>query len=123
MAEHVVGTVADFPIGSSTIVKIRNVEIGVFNVNGTLYALPNVCPHQYGPLCTGGVNGTMVSNADTGWNLEWGREGEILTCPWHGMEFDITTGTALANPKFKVRQYPISVVGDEVLVTLGGSRE
>jgi nitrite reductase/ring-hydroxylating ferredoxin subunit len=65
----------------------------------------------------------MVSNAETDWNLEWGREGEILTCPWHGMEFDITTGTALANPKFRVRQYKISVVGDEVLVTLGGGRE
>jgi nitrite reductase/ring-hydroxylating ferredoxin subunit len=39
------------------------------------------------------------------------------------MEFDITTGTALANPKFRVRQYPISVVGDEVRITLGGGRE
>jgi nitrite reductase (NADH) small subunit len=119
VAEHVIGSVADFPIGSRAIVKIRNVEIGVFNVNGTLYALPNVCPHQFGPLCSGGVNGTMLSNPENDWNLEWGREGEILTCPWHGMEFDITTGVALANPKFRVRQYPISVVGNEVTITLG----
>ncbi|MCA9858076.1 MAG: Rieske (2Fe-2S) protein [Thermomicrobiales bacterium] len=119
MAEHVIGTIADFPVGSSTVVKIRTIEIGVFNVAGTLYALPNICPHQYGPLCTGGVNGTMVSGPDTDWQLEWGREGEILTCPWHGIEFDITTGQALANPRFKVRQYPISVVDDKVTITLG----
>jgi nitrite reductase (NADH) small subunit len=119
MAEHIIGTVSDFPVGSSAVVKIRNVEIGVFNVNGTLYALPNVCPHQFGPLCTGGVNGTMVSNEDTDWNLEWAREGEILTCPWHGIEFDITTGQALASRRLKVRQYTISVVGDDVLVTFG----
>ena len=73
MAEHVIGTVADFPVGSSTVVKIRNIEIGVFNVNGRLYALPNVCPHQFGPLCTGGVNGTMVSGPETNWAHEWGR--------------------------------------------------
>lgn len=119
MAEHVIGTVADFPVGSSTVVKVRNVEIGVFNVNGTLYALPNICPHQYGPLCTGGVNGTMESSADTDWQYEWGREGEIVTCPWHGIEFDILTGKSLASPRLKVRQYTISVVGDDVVVTFG----
>ncbi len=119
MAEHVIGTVADFPVGSSTIVKIRAMEIGIFNVDGTLYALPNVCPHQFGPLCQGGVNGTMVSGPETDWQYEWAREGEILTCPWHGLEIDITTGQALANPKVRVRQYPVSVVGDEVRVTLG----
>ena len=119
MAEHVIGAVADFPVGSNTIVKIRNIEIGVFNVNGTLYALPNVCPHQFGPLCTGGVNGTMVSGPDTDWHYEWSREGEILTCPWHGLEIDITTGKALANPMVGVRQYAISVVDDEVVVTFG----
>lgn len=121
MAEHVIGTVADFPVGSRTIVKIRNTEIGVFNVHGTLYALPNVCPHQFGPLCTGGVNGTMVSGPETDWTYQWSREGEILTCPWHGLEIDITTGQSLANPRVKVRQYPIAVVGDDVVVTLGGS--
>ena len=120
MAEHVIGTVSDFPVGSSTIVKIRNTEIGVFNVHGTLYALPNICPHQFGPLCRGGVDGTMVSGPETDWKYVWGREGEILTCPWHGMEFDIATGQALASPRMRVRHYPISVVGDKVMIMLGG---
>lgn len=122
MPEHVIGTVADFPVGSHTVVTVRNVQIGVFNVDGTLYALPNVCPHQFGPLCTGGVNGTMISGPETGWQLRWGREGQILTCPWHGIEFDIATGQALANPRFRVRHYPIAVVGENVVLTLGGAR-
>ena len=37
------------------------------------------------------------------------REGEILTCPWHGLEFDLTTGRCLANPRVRVRQYPVAV--------------
>ena len=119
MASHIVGPVAEFPENTHRVVKIRNIEIGVFNVNGAFYALPNVCPHQFGPLCRGGVNGTMVNGPETDWQFEWGREGEILTCPWHGIEFDIAKGTALSNPKLKVRQYTISVVDDEVMVTFG----
>ena len=60
-----------------------------------------------------------LNGPETDWQFEWGREGEILTCPWHGIEFDITKGTALSNPKLKVRQYTISIVGDEVLMTFG----
>jgi len=45
--------------------------------------------------------------------------GRILTCPWHGIEFDITTRVALATEKYRVRQYPIRVLGNDVLVSLG----
>ena len=118
MAEHVLGTVEEFPAGTHRIVTVRNIELGIFNVDGTLYALPNICPHQHGPLCRGTVNGTMVSNADSEWTMQWGRQGQILTCPWHGIEFDITTGRSLASSKLKVRQYPIAVVDGEVRLRL-----
>ena len=71
--------------------RVRNMEIGVFNVDGTFYALLNTCPHQYGPLCKGPVGGQMISNESTGWRYQWIRGGEIVTCPWHGLEFDLTT--------------------------------
>ena len=51
--EHVVGDVSDFPEGSHGVVKVGRREIGVFNIGGELYGLPNVCPHQTGPLCEG----------------------------------------------------------------------
>ncbi|MCC6312451.1 MAG: Rieske 2Fe-2S domain-containing protein [Thermomicrobiales bacterium] len=118
MPEHHVGSEADFPPGAHRVVKVRNIEIGVFNVAGTFYALPNVCTHQFGPLCEGEVNGTTACNAATGWKFTWVREGEIITCPWHGLEFDITTGQCLAQPKVRLRQYPVTVEDGEVKVIL-----
>ena len=122
-AEYPVGTVADFPPGTHRVVRVRNVEIGVFNVGGRFYALPNICPHQYGPLCAGTVNGTTACNAATDWHLAWGRDGEILTCPWHGLEFDIATGQCLAPTKYRLRTYPVSVRDGEVRVRLRGGGE
>lgn len=118
MAEYVVGSVAEFPPGTHRVVKIRNLEVGIFNVAGQFYALPNVCTHQFGPLCAGTVNGTTACGPETGWRFAWVREGEILTCPWHGLEFDLTTGRCLANPKVRVRQYPVTVEGDVVRLLL-----
>ncbi|MGI8475461.1 MAG: Rieske (2Fe-2S) protein [Thermomicrobiales bacterium] len=118
MAEHLIGPAADFPPGTHRVVKIRNVEIGIFNVGGVLHALPNLCPHQFGPLCRGTTGGTTASSAETGWEFEWVREGEIVTCPWHGIEFDIATGRSLASPKLRVRTYPVTVDAEGVKVTL-----
>lgn len=118
MADHIVGPIADFPPGSHKVVKVRNLNLGVFNIDGELHALPNICPHQFGPLAEGTVNGTMVCNAETDWQHAWLRDGEILTCPWHGIEFDITTGVSLVSPKLRVRRYAVSVQDGQVVITL-----
>jgi len=118
MAEHIIGRLEDFPPGSHTVVAIGKANIGVFNVDGELYALPNICPHQFGPLCTGPVTGAMQSDAAHDWDTFWTMEGRVITCPWHGIEFDITTGRALFSDKLKVRQYNLAVVDDQVCVTL-----
>src|SRR6478735_7478548 len=120
--DHEVGDLAEFPPETHKIVAIKNIEIGIFNVAGTLYALPNVCPHQYGPLSKGPVGGMMSCNASTNWKFHWGRAGEILTCPWHGLEFDIKTGQCLAPKKFSVRTFPVRVVDGEVRLSLRRSR-
>ncbi len=118
MAEHVIGPASEFPPGTHRVVKVRNVEIGVFNVRGRYYALPNVCTHQFGPLCEGKVDGTSACNAQTGWRYAWVRDGEIITCPWHGLEFDITTGQCLAQPKVRLRQYRLTVEDGYVKLAL-----
>jgi nitrite reductase/ring-hydroxylating ferredoxin subunit len=118
VAEHVVGPAEAFPEGTHRVVKLGRMEVGVFNVDGVFYALPNVCPHQFGPLCEGGVTGTTACSVATGWKFAWGREGEIVTCPWHGVEFDITTGRSLASPRLKVRTYPVVVEDGQVKVRL-----
>ena len=61
--EHVVvGAVSEFPEGSHRVVRVGRRQIGVFNIGGKFYGLPNVCPHQTGPLCEGKPPlGTLVS--------------------------------------------------------------
>ena len=65
--EYVVGKVDDIPDGEHVVVEVRGRELGIFNVRGQYYALPNACFHQNGPVCRGAVSGTVISNADTGW--------------------------------------------------------
>jgi nitrite reductase (NADH) small subunit len=74
--------------------------IALFNVEGQFYALDGMCPHQGGPLGKGRLSGC------------------IITCPWHGFQFDVTTGQhqtskSLVHPSFAVR-----VTGDEVQVEI-----
>lgn len=118
MTEHIVGHVDDFPPGTHRIVQLGRIEVGVFNIAGAFFALPNVCPHQFGPLCAGTVNGTTACSSETGWRFAWVRQGEIVTCPWHGIEFDIASGRSLSSPKLRVRTYPVQVVDGLVKVTI-----
>jgi nitrite reductase (NADH) small subunit len=118
VAEHNAGPLSDFPPGSHKVVRLGRVEVGIFNVDGTLHALPNVCPHQFGPLCEGTVNGTTACSAATNWQFAWVRDGEIVTCPWHGIEFDIATGVSLVTSRLKVRTYPVRVEDGQVVVTV-----
>ena len=64
-SRHVVATIDEIEPGKSKRVTVKGRDIGVFNVNGTYYALRNLCPHKSGPLCTGRVSGRVVADAST----------------------------------------------------------
>jgi nitrite reductase (NADH) small subunit len=116
---HVVGRLDDFPPGSHRVVTLGRREIGVFNIRGELYALPNVCPHQTGPLCEGKrLVGALEAHPmeSGGWLLESVGDGEVIQCPWHQLEFHVPTGRCLAFPRISVRTYEVAVVGDDVLI-------
>ena len=117
MAEHVIGTIDEFPPGSHRVVSVGRARIGIFNLDGELYALPNICPHQFGPVCEGHVTGILLSDREHDWNHYWGLQGRVVSCPWHGIEFDITTGCALVNPNLKMRQYSVAIIDREVRIT------
>lgn len=114
--EYLVAALADFPPNTHRVVKVGRREIGIFNIDGTFYALPNLCTHQLGPLCQGRVSGTLISNRETEWKLQWGFDREIVTCPWHGMEYHIKTGTCLAFPEIRLRSYEVWVEDEQVKV-------
>ncbi len=114
MARHVVARVEEIPPGGRKIVTVAGRSIGIFNVGGEFFALRNRCPHQGGPLCEGKTWGML--SARTPGELEYTRAGEILTCAWHGWEFDIRTGQSWCDPnRLRVRRYAVSVEpGDRI---------
>ncbi len=117
--EYVVGKLSEFPEGTHRVVKVGRREVGIFNIRGTLYGLPNLCPHQTGPLCEGKTTtGTLVARRENGWKLEWAYEGEIVACPWHGLEYHVPTGRCLAFPEITLRRYEVVVEDGEVKVIL-----
>jgi nitrite reductase (NADH) small subunit len=119
VSEVVVGRVEEFPPGTHKVVVADGREIGVFNIGGRFYGLPNRCPHQAGPLCAGRrVTGTVVADGSTGWRPEWSLEDEVIACPWHGLEYHVPSGQCLAYPEIVLRRYPVEVRDGEVVVSL-----
>lgn len=111
-----VGLAADLKAGEHKIVNVGRLEIGLYNLDGTFYALHNMCPHQFGPACAGPVGYESVCNSQTDWHLQLVRKGEILTCPWHGMEFDVKSGQCLSDKKMRLRTFPVQVIDGNVHV-------
>jgi len=113
MGKHVVARLSDFPPGTRRIVELEGNSIGVFNIKGEFFALRNRCPHHGAPLCLGKVTGTTFANRP--YEVLYGREDEIIKCPWHGWEFDIKTGRSVFNPhKVRVPTYEVTIEQLEV---------
>ena len=116
MRRYIVGKVSELPPGERKIVEVQGRSIGVFNVHGTYYALRNSCPHQGAPLCLGAITGMTLPSKPG--EYVWAREGEILRCPWHGWEFDVTSGRSVCNPhRTRVKTYEVTVEEDESVET------
>jgi nitrite reductase/ring-hydroxylating ferredoxin subunit len=95
-----VASILDCPPGASREFVVDDRIIALFNVEGTFYALDGVCPHQGGPLGNGKLDGCTV------------------TCPWHGWQFDVTTGRHRLNANYVHPRYEVRLEGDDVLVDL-----
>ena len=111
-----VARASELPPGEHVLVEVKRHSIGLFNVNGSYVAALNMCPHELAPVCRGRVSGTTLPSAPG--EYRWGREGEILTCPWHGWEFDLLNGKMLADNRVRLRLYPVTVEDDTVYITL-----
>lgn len=103
-----IATVEEFPPGQRREVKVGSRTIAVFNIDGEYYAIYGICPHQYAPLACGRLQGTVICNAETGWQKKWAYDGEIVVCPGHAMEFHVKTGKAIGYD-LKLRTYEMFV--------------
>lgn len=109
MTRHEICPVQELPAGERKIVEIGKRSIGVFNVKGSLYAIKNTCPHQGAELCRGTVGGTMLPTENPG-EYNYALDEQILRCPWHFWEFDITTGEMIFVPEpYRVKTYEVAI--------------
>ena len=118
---HRAGRSDGIPEKGRLVVDVGEKTVGIFRVNGRLFAYENTCPHMGGPVCQGLIipavrevlNDRQVS---TGYRFD---ESEMrIVCPWHGYEFSIETGSHPGKASIRLRQVPVDEEGGEVYVTL-----
>jgi nitrite reductase (NADH) small subunit len=93
-----VARAADVPPGTGTVVNIDGRLLALFNVGGTFYALDNTCLHRGGPVGDGDLEDTVV------------------TCPWHGFQYDVTTGRNVFDPEVGLETFDVRVSDGDVEV-------
>jgi nitrite reductase/ring-hydroxylating ferredoxin subunit len=93
-------TLDELPAGSAKEVEFEGRVYAIYNVEGVISAIDGICPHQGGPLAEGTV------------------EGNTVTCPWHGWQFNIRTGQTPLGSKIKQAVYEVKVEGPDVLVAV-----
>ena len=100
MAETIdVCPVAELPPGERKLIEWEDLEIGVFNCGGQLYAIEDRCSHDNGPLAEG----------------EFDPESCTVECPRHGSLFDLTNGQPKTLPAYvPVETYPV-IIEDETI--------
>jgi 3-phenylpropionate/trans-cinnamate dioxygenase ferredoxin subunit len=92
-------TRAELPPGGKKLVEIDGRAIAVFNVDGALYAIDDICTHDGGPLADGELIGCEIE------------------CPRHGARFDVRTGKPLCMPAFEpVTIHSVELRGDDIYV-------
>lgn len=119
MGELWVGKRHEFSNGERKIISHGEKEIGIFRINGTFYAYENLCKHQGGPVCEGEVLGKVevILKPDKSDLEERFSEQEIhLVCPWHGYEWDISTGECAVQRRMTLNRYEVVERGEEVYV-------
>jgi nitrite reductase (NADH) small subunit/3-phenylpropionate/trans-cinnamate dioxygenase ferredoxin subunit len=87
------GVIREFQVGGTA--------VALANVEGKFFAINNVCMHRGGPLGEGEL------------------DRQIVTCPWHGWQFDVTSGHMVGNPAIATPCYAVEVRDGDIFVDVG----
>lgn len=94
-----VATTSELAPGQAKKVEVQGKAIALFNLGGSYHAIDDTCTHRGGPLSEGQV------------------QGDIVTCPWHGAKFKVTSGEVLGPPaRAGVASYPTRITGSDIEV-------
>ena len=98
-----VGGADDVRPGRARAVAVEDQHVLLCNVDGSLYAVADVCTHDRGPLGDGRLRGSTIE------------------CPRHGARFDVRDGSVVAPPAVRaLATYPVRVVDGVVEIAVGG---
>jgi 3-phenylpropionate/trans-cinnamate dioxygenase ferredoxin component len=95
-----VARVDRIPPASGSRFTVAGEDVALFNVDGNICAIADTCPHAGGSLGMGKL------------------DGKIVTCPVHGMKFDVTTGCFAGTSDYGVASFPAKVVDGEIVVAV-----
>jgi nitrite reductase (NADH) small subunit len=93
-----VASIHDLAPGTGKEIVAAGRIVALFNVGGDFRAIDGICAHAGGPVGKGVLKGCVV------------------TCPWHGWQYDVTTGTSCLNPRIGQEAFQVTVEGDDVFV-------
>ncbi len=103
MTELTVCPLDELPPGTVRIVRAGELAIGVYNLDGELYAIEDRCSHDDGPLAEG----------------DFDPDDGVAVCPRHGSRFDVRTGRPLSLPAYlPVDTFEVTVEDGLVRVTV-----
>jgi nitrite reductase/ring-hydroxylating ferredoxin subunit len=97
---HKVALASEVTAGTGIERAVAGRVIALYNVLGTFYALDGICPHAGGPLGEGALRGAIV------------------TCPWHGWQFDVTNGRHALHPGVRHACYVTKIEEGAVYVEI-----
>ena len=95
-----VARVDDIEAGTLACVRLGEVEITLARVGEEFYATQGHCLHLQGPLCEGRL------------------EGAVLSCPWHGWQYDVRSGENEFDRAIQLETYEVKIEDGEVKVAV-----
>lgn len=97
--------VSECPPGTVIEAVVESTVVAIANVEGRVYAVDGVCPHQGGPLGKGHLAGC------------------VLTCPWHGWQFDVRDGRYQLSSHLMLRCFPARIEENRIQLNMEGIPE
>jgi nitrite reductase/ring-hydroxylating ferredoxin subunit len=85
--------------------------------SGEIKAIASRCPHQGANLAHGCVTGLAYSDQPNVLSMD--RPGQILRCPWHGFEFDLSSGESVADHgRLRLRRFNVEIENEDVFIVM-----
>ena len=118
----IAGKSADVADGGRLVIEAGEKSVGIFRVEGKLYAYLNICMHRGGPVCQGQMLHRIVDVIDEVTQMQSGQvfdeKEPTIVCPWHGFEYSIKTGVHSGDSTIRLKAVSVEEEEGTVYVTV-----